>query len=152
MITNYAKQKALKAMFNLADEADFGTNTYLGLSLTEPTVDGGNVTEPAAENGYVRKLISLYATNYSSSTADLVNLIKYDTDQQLIRNHQEIHFNEATAAWGECAYLCVFDAASAGNLLSYNQILNEEGEPSPISPAPNSVAVLRQDQLTIDME
>ena len=115
MITNYAKQKILKAMFNLADESDFGNNTYLGLSLTEPTVDGGNVTEPAAEKGYVRKLISLYTTSSSTSTMELVNLIKYDNEQQLIRNHQEIHFNEATEAWGECAYLCVFDAATAGN-------------------------------------
>ena len=76
---------------------------YLGLSKTEPTVAGGNVSEPASGAGYTRMKIE----NLTTPT------------EGLITNSQMISFPESTASWGVITHFVIFDAASGGNLLMY---------------------------------
>lgn len=91
----------------------FKTNTnpglpsvfYIGLSTTEPTTSGANVTEPA-DTAYSRvKLTSLSAP---------VDGVIYNTEQ--------IGFADSTVDWGTITHFVIYDAQTGGNLLVYNTL------------------------------
>ena len=91
----------------------FKTNTnpglpsvfYIGLSTTEPTTGGANVTEPA-DTAYSRvKLTSLSAP---------VDGVIYNTEQ--------IGFADSTVDWGTITHFVIYDAQTGGNLLVYNTL------------------------------
>lgn len=79
---------------------------YIGLSSTEPTIAGGNVTEPASNTGYGR----VELTNLSEPT------------NGVITNSATIDFDESTAAWGTMTHYVIYDAATDGNLLMYGRL------------------------------
>jgi hypothetical protein len=79
---------------------------YLGLSSTEPTLAGGNVTEPGTGTGYAR--IELDSLS--------------EPDNGGIVNSGSIDFNESTAAWGTMTHFVIFDAMTGGNLLMYGKL------------------------------
>ena len=82
------------------------TRLYLGLSSTEPTIGGTNVTEPGAGTGYSR----VELTNLSEPSSGVVT------------NEASIDFDESTSAWGTMTHYVVFDAATGGNLLMYGRL------------------------------
>lgn len=92
----------------------FGTDTspaiptayYIGLSTTEPTIDGSNVSEPSTGAGYGRVLLE----NLSAPTNGVVT------------NTANISFEESTANWGTITHFVIYDAASGGNLLMYGAL------------------------------
>lgn len=78
----------------------------LALSTTTPTAAGGNVTEPAAANGYARAA----ANDGGFSASD-----------RTITNSKYVYYPEATASWGTITHLCVY---SSGGTLQYFGALN----------------------------
>ena len=79
---------------------------YIGLSSTEPTLAGGNVSEPASGAGYAR----VELTSLSAPTNGVVT------------NTASIDFNESTAAWGTMTHYVIYDAANDGNLLMFGAL------------------------------
>ena len=77
---------------------------YIGLSLTQPNDEGGNVTEPVAGSGYAR--VAAANGNFTATAGT-------------ITNRGYIYFPEATAAWGTVLYLCVFDGSASSARLRY---------------------------------
>lgn len=78
---------------------------YLGLSRSTPNESGGNVTEPSG-GAYARvKITGLTAPSSG-----------------VVKNGSALDFSESTAPWGTCTHWCIFDAATGGNLLMYDQL------------------------------
>lgn len=79
---------------------------FIGLSTTEPNIDGGNATEPSTDAGYAR----VQLTNLSEATDGVTT------------NSAAINFAESTASWGTVTHFVIYDAASDGNLLMYGAL------------------------------
>lgn len=145
MITNFASSEVLSAMCGKKQYASLASRAFIGLSSTEPHADGTNVTEPAG-NGYARKQIGYYSDTSSQYMGN--------PSGGVISNSQEIHFNEATGAWGTQRYACIYDAATGGHLIAWGELGEEvEGEwtPVPITPTANTVVVIRPGNLRISL-
>lgn len=142
MITYYASNKVLQAMFGKVSNISLAQNCYLALSSTKPNVDGTNVTEPSG-NGYTRKLIGNYNVSQTQAMGTPTN--------GEITNTAEIHFDAATGSWGDLYYACVYDAATNGNLIAAGNILDSGGTATHISPVANSVVVIKVNQLNFSV-
>lgn len=111
MNTTRFKNLIMGNIFGTQKTVAIPTNYYIGLSSTEPTVSGTNVTEPSTSStGYSRvRLSSLSAP-----------------DNGVITNSQEIRFNESLTDWfpaGKPAtHYVIFDSQTNGNLLMYNSL------------------------------
>ncbi len=79
-------------------------SAYIGLSSTKPATDGTGVTEPLESAGYKRVASSGGSFSATNGT---------------ITNTAYLYFPEATAAWGNISYLCVFDGNSSSAKLRY---------------------------------
>lgn len=79
---------------------------YVGLSSTEPSLDGNGASEPPESAGYARvELVSM------SEPVD-----------GAVSNTQPIDFPESTEDWGVMTHFVVYDAPTGGNLLVYNPL------------------------------
>lgn len=104
---------ANKLLDHQVGKASFTMPTvYVALSSTEPTLAGGNVTEPSG-GSYARVATSAATWNSAASGA--------------IDNAQAIMFPTATADWASGAnlpYGVLFDAATGGNMLAFGTFTN----------------------------
>lgn len=94
---DYLEGKLLDHLFSVASYT--APSTYVGLSTADPADDASGLAEPAG-SAYARVLNAAW-----SRTANEVD------------NDNDITFPTATGAWGTVTHGCLFDAASAGNLL-----------------------------------
>lgn len=145
MLSYYAANKILNAVTGKGSSSTpygyviIANRAYLALSSTEPNASGGGVTEPSASVGYQRKLIgNAQAGTYGSLLADPVD--------GTITNNQEIHFNEATGAWGTQSYVCIYDAETGGNLIAWGTLSTS------ISPTANTVPVIKTGGFVISVD
>ena len=103
MNTTYFLNQIMGNVFNTKTTPPLSANYYLGLSTTEPQIDGSNATEPPTSANYAR--------------------IKLETLSEptngIITNTAAISFEESTATWGAITYFLIYDSLSAGNLLMY---------------------------------
>ena len=151
MVTNYVSNSTLNTLCGKSQYTSYGALCYLGLSSTLPTKTGANVTEPN-KNGYARVLLGNYSQAYTQMMGNPVD--------GAITNDKEIHFNEVTAAddnngWGTLSYVCLYSAATGGNLLAWGELgthIEEVWTPQSISPATNNVVVIKAGDLNITME
>lgn len=91
-------------------------NIFVGLSSSQPTDAGGNVTEPSGD-GYARVQTAPADWNLASG--------------RLSSNLNVIEFSPATAPWlagANLGYFPLFDAASGGTFLGWGTL----SEPKPI--------------------
>lgn len=79
-------------------------NIYIGLSSTNPGLDGSGATEPIGMN-YARVQKVNNTTHWPNAVARAKS------------NGTEIIFPTATGAWGTVFYMLFYDAASGGNFL-----------------------------------
>lgn len=79
---------------------------HVGLSTTAPAEDGTNVTEPVG-NGYAR--VATAAGDWNTAT---------DADPSVIDNANAVTFPQASGSWGTVTHFVLFDAATAGNVLT----------------------------------
>lgn len=106
MITNFFKDLIANAVFH-ADSSSIPETYYIGLSVTEPTEYGGNISEPKSTTGYKR--VSLDGV---FSPADI----------GVIKNKEQIRFSPATSPQGVISHYCIFDNESGGNLCVYGSL------------------------------
>lgn len=135
MISHYAAATILNG---LCGKSQYGAapRAFLALSSAEPTANGQGVTEPVG-NGYKRKQIGFWQDTYGQ--------LMGTPSEGVITNTQEIHFDEATGAWGELKYVCIYSAETGGNLLAWGELEN------PISPVANTVPVIKVGELVISI-
>ena len=105
MTTTYFSNCIMGNLFKTSTNPGLPSVFYIGLSTTEPTTGGANVTEPA-DTAYSRvKLTSLSAP---------VDGVIYNTEQ--------IGFADSTVDWGTITHFVIYDAQTGGNLLVYNTL------------------------------
>ena len=105
MTTTYFANCIMGNLFKTNTNPGLPSVFYIGLSTTEPTTGGANVTEPA-DTAYSRvKLTSLSAP---------VDGVIYNTEQ--------IGFADSTVDWGTITHFVIYDAQTGGNLLVYNTL------------------------------
>lgn len=145
-ISKYLREKNIMDLINGLGSSSYGT-TYLALCANNPatTDDDAQLGEPSG-NGYVRIPVRY---NIISGTQQYVNNFPttptYDsgTDKYSITNTRDIYFYEATGSWGTLPYFVIFDQQTGGNRLAYGSLT------SAISPAANTIPVVRTGNLTI---
>lgn len=106
MNSTYFLNQIMGNVFNTKASPALPKEYFIGLSSTEPSEDGSNVSEPASSAGYKR--------------VKLENLSEPDTG--VISNTQAISFDESTATWGTMTHFVIYDAQSEGNLLMYDAL------------------------------
>ena len=107
------------------------SSAYIGLSTTQPNVDGTGVTEPASGTGYAR-----VPANNGGFTAANGN----------VTNSNYLYFPEATTAWGRVLYLCVFEGNSTTSKLRYFGALT-----TPKDITVNSVPLFRPGSINVSI-
>lgn len=108
-ISDYLEPLMLNEVFNKVNFV--GPATYAALFITDPT-DAASGTEASGVN-YARILV-----NESGGGAPEWNLAVVDAAGFLVDNQEAIDFAVAGAGgWGTIAFVGIFDALAAGNLL-----------------------------------
>jgi len=128
--TTYFQNVVMGNLFKTKTSPALPTAYYIGLSSTTPTVAGA-CTEPSTiGTGYARVQLS----NLSEPT------------NGVITNSAAVSFPESKTDWGTMTHYAVFDAATGGNLLFYNNLsISRKVEP-------NTVITIKANQLKVSLE
>ena len=86
------------------------TTYYVGLSTSQPTDNGNNVSEPDAASGYARVAVPNDATNWP------------DANNRTKGNGLEIVFPEPTDRWGTIFYFVLYDAPTGGQMRAWGSL------------------------------
>ena len=106
MNTTHFLNRIAGNMFRTKTDPAIPTEYFIGLSTTEPTMEGANVSEPSVSAGYSRvQLDSLSAPTNG-----------------VVTNTDNINFEESTASWGTITHFVIYDAEINGNLLMYGAL------------------------------
>ena len=123
---------------------------YLGLSSTTPNADGTNFTEPNI-GGYARIRIS----GTSSSSGPIYPFVWTSTSGAAaytqVQNQFEIHFNVATADWGNpITHVGIFDAN--GRLMAYGHLVDGQGQETSITVLNGHIPTISAGQAKISLD
>lgn len=134
MNTTYFKNLIMGNVFKTKTSPAIPTKYYIGLSSTEPTLAGENVTEPSrTSTGYSR----MELTSLSEPT------------DGIITNSADIKFSESQSDWfaagSPATHYVIYDAQTGGNLLMYNQLTKSRIIES------NTIATINAGSLTIKL-
>lgn len=144
---SYTLQGAIQTLGQLLGTYSQGSATiyrYIGLSTTQPSISGGNITEPKSAS-YKRALIAYKPSSGSAITYFGQAASNVEGTAFEVSNNKEIHFNEALDAWGTCTHFIIFDSETDGNALYIGELVN------PISPTANKVPLIRIGDLKITL-
>lgn len=130
MNTTHFLNRVAGNLFRTETSPAIPTEYYIGLSTTEPTMTGTNVSEPSTSAGYGRVLLE----NLSTPTNGVVT------------NTANINFEESTASWGTVTHFVIYDAEINGNLLMYGAL----STPRVVEAA--TVMTIRQDYLRLSVQ
>lgn len=153
MLTIPVKKYVLSSLAGLSSQGYLSTGVTLGLSSTTPSEEGGtasqcNFTEPASAAGYERIHISgsgsvVYPFEWVSTTGP-------DAYTE-VQNKYEIHFNVATANWGDpLTYVGIFDASN--RLIAFGPIVDSQGEPTSITVNQGHIPTIAVGQAKISLD
>ena len=130
MNTTYFLNLVAGNMFRTKTSPAIPTEYYIGLSTTEPTMSGANVSEPSVSAGYGRVLLE----NLGAPTNGVVT------------NTANVNFEESTASWGTVTHFVIYDAEIEGNLLMFGAL----STPRVVEAA--TVMTIRQDYLRLSAQ
>lgn len=130
MNTTHFLNRVAGNLFRTETSPAIPTEYYIGLSTTEPTATGTNVSEPSTSAGYGRVLLE----NLSTPTNGVVT------------NTANINFEESTSSWGTITHFVIYDAEIGGNLLMYGAL----STPRVVEAA--TVMTIRQDYLRLSAQ
>lgn len=130
MNTTYFLNQVAGNLFLTKTTPALPTEYFVGLSITEPTMTGTNVSEPGTGAGYQRVKLE----NLSEPTNGVVT------------NTANINFDESTASWGTVTHFVIYDALVGGNLLMYGAL----STPRVVEAA--TVMTIRQDYLKLSVQ
>jgi len=111
-VTNYQANRILDREFGAAAYSTLPT-LYIGLSTTAILDDGTGATEPSV-GGYARVAVTNDKTNWGTASAGVLT------------NAVAIEFPIAMLSWGTITHAFVADAASAGNILYFQELDSSE--------------------------
>ena len=101
---SFANYLELELLDHLFGKGSYTPPTiYVGLSTADPGEDAAGLAEPSG-NAYAR--VTTAAADWDPAAAGVTD------------NANAITFPTATGSWGTVTHACLFDAASAGNLLA----------------------------------
>jgi len=152
MLTNTVKRTILQAISGQVNTTTLQPGYYMGLSITTPSSDGTNFTEPSSDAGYER--IYINSTHHEGPQYPF----EFDPeDPNTVRNKYEIHFNVATANWGVITHVGIFGNSGTGNsgtLLAYGHLVDDEGHDTSIEITTGHIPTIVKGQakITIDVE
>ncbi len=106
MNTTYFLDVVAGNVFRTKEVPPIPSKYFVGLSSSEPALDGSNVSEPPKSAGYAR----VELTTMSEPTSGAIT------------NDQSIDFDESTADWGSMSHYVIFDSLEGGNLLMYGNL------------------------------
>lgn len=87
MNTNYWRNEIMDSIYG-----DANRDYYIGLSSTEPTAQGGNVSEPVA-NGYARVKINQFSASQDGSVRNAADIVfPLSTGTWFDENHLATHW------------------------------------------------------------
>lgn len=84
---------------------------YIGLSTTAISADGTGATEPSV-GAYARVAADNNKTTFSVAS------------NSVLKNNIQIQFAESTGNWGTITHIAIYDAATGGNILYYDELPN----------------------------
>lgn len=108
MITTYFLKSISEDIYKHQHDPNIPYYYYLGLSSTEPTIDGINVTEPTATEYYRVEIDNMEDFGHADETG-------------LVTNNKPLYFPESLSDWGEIKYYVIFDSQTEGNLLLFGE-------------------------------
>lgn len=114
MFTDTWEKKILDAIFGNTALSGVPATLYVGLLTAAPSDDGSGVSEPSG-NGYARVAVTNNTTNWPAATGS-------GAGASSKTNGSTITFPQATGAWGTVTHFGIFDASTAGNLISYGAL------------------------------
>ena len=124
MITYTGSQRLLSWF---AGKTYGGNTVYAGLSATEPTIAGANVTEPKV-NSYKRVQVCSGTSNGYTAFGTITNTL----DGSSVTNSSQIYFpetyntaSEVVEDWGELGWICLFGSSSGSDLLAFDALPNK---------------------------
>ncbi len=108
MNTNYFANVVAGVVFGTKTTPKLPDAYYIGLSTTEPNIDGTGVSEPASGTGYARVHLNNLTTPVNG----------------WITNSSSVDFDESTSNWGIVSHFVVYDSGTLGegNLLIYGAL------------------------------
>ncbi len=114
-LSDYAEQRVLNYLFNNDSDTFTAPATWIALYTATPTDTGGG-TEVSG-GAYARQRV--YASTDTGQTVKWTAAADTSTPAgaKHVNNAATVTFPQATAAWGDCKAVGIFDASSAGNLL-----------------------------------
>ena len=109
MNTTYFLNQVMGNLFGTKTDPALPTTYYLGLSSTLPSKDGTGATEPTGgDSAYARVQL---------------NGLSEPTDG-VVTTTETLSFPESTSDWGTMTHYVIYDAATEGNLLMYDELEN----------------------------
>lgn len=113
-LSDYVEERFLNFLFNNNSTTITAPSTWVELYTATPTDTGGGTA--VSGGAYARQRVyASTATNTVKWTAAADT--STPSGAKHVNNAATITFPQATAAWGDCKAVGVFDASSAGNLL-----------------------------------
>ena len=101
-LTTYTRNEVLDHIFSKGAWT-MPSNVWLALSTTTPNAAGGNVTEPVGNN-YSRVAFKAQMGTASGGVITSTGIVESPV---------------ASGSWGTVTHMCVYDAATNGNLLAF---------------------------------
>ncbi len=131
MNTTYFLNQVMGNLFHTKENPGLPSEYYIGLSATEPSVDGTCLGEPSQSGtGYMRVRLDSLS----------------EPQDGVIKNTDAINFNESLTSWGTMLYYVVYDSDTGGNLLFFNNLSASRNV------EPNTVITIKAGELTISLE
>lgn len=109
-LTNYLENKLIDHIFRTSSYTKPST-LYVGLITTITDAEAGTVTEVSG-GSYARIARNPLDANWAASSTNGTTF-----------NSATIQFPAATADWGTCTHMGIWDAATGGNLLIYSPLV-----------------------------
>lgn len=109
MTSTYFLNCIMGNLFQTKTNPALPSKFYLGLSSSEPSIDGSNVTEPSSSAGYYR--------------VELTSLS--EPDNGVVSNTSDVNFSESYEDWGVITHFVIYDSQDGGNLLMFESLSQE---------------------------
>ena len=152
MISTTIKNNILKAMIGQVETISIAPTSYIGLSTTDPGVNGANFTEPSSEYGYQR-----YQLGNKDNTSN--NHMSTPTNGQT-SNIDILYFPEVTGEagatpWGTIGWFGLFNSKTSTTPFAWGVLT--DGDPTDpqqttITPVVGQLPIIRVGSLVLKFD
>lgn len=152
MISTTIKNNILKAMVGQVDTISIAPTCYIGLSTTDPGVNGANFTEPDSEYGYQR-----YQLGNKDNPGN--NHMSAPSNGQT-SNVDILYFPEVTGTvgatpWGTIGWFGLFSGKTTGTPFAWGRLTDgdpTDPQPTTITPVVGQLPIIRVGSLVLKFD